>query len=94
MPVWHLCLDLFGQLNSRTSWHSSTTVSVLPRQLGTNFQQAPDYAFSRSVYRVTHVSSEFQKDGDVDTSLVSDPARGDPYNERLVPAAPEKMIYI
>jgi hypothetical protein len=40
------------------------------------------------------VSSEFQKDGDVDTSLVSDPARGDPYNERLVPAAPEKMIYI
>jgi hypothetical protein len=40
------------------------------------------------------VSSEFEKESDVDTSLASDPACDDPYNQHLVPAAPEKIIYI
>jgi hypothetical protein len=40
------------------------------------------------------VSSEFEKESDIDMSLASDPARDAPYNEHLVPAASEKMIYI
>jgi hypothetical protein len=40
------------------------------------------------------VSSEFEKESDGDTSVASDPDRDDPYNEHLVPAAAEKIIYI
>jgi len=43
------------------------------------------------VSHVTHVSSEFQKESDSGTSMVSDSVRDDPYNEHLVPTAPEKI---
>jgi len=40
------------------------------------------------------VSSEFGKESDRGTSVASDPARGDPYNEHLMATAPEMILYI
>jgi len=49
--------------------------------------------FSIVCMQHTHVSSEFEKESDIDTSFACDRAHDDPYNECLVPAAAEKIIY-
>jgi len=85
------------QHNDKTSWHSSTTLCVLFRKLDTTFHQGLRASTSLGAYivaRDSHVSSEFGKESDRGTSVASDPARGDPYNEHLMATAPEMILYI